>query len=97
MATYVMLVKLTDKGAADIKNAPERIEQSIKAWHEVGGTSLAVYLTMGEYDYCCLGEAPNDETAAKFLFKLARRGNVRTATMKAFSKEQVAELLAAID
>ena len=97
MATYVLLVKLTDKGAADIKNVPERIDQSIKAWREVGGQSLDVRLTMGEYDYCCIGEAPDDETVATFLFKLAKRGNVRTSTMKAFSKEQVAQMLAAID
>ena len=97
MATYVLLVKLTDKGAEDIKNVPARIDQSVKAWKEVGGESLAVHLTMGEYDYCCIGEAPNDDVVAKFLFKLARRGNVRTSTMKAFSKEQVAQLLAAID
>jgi uncharacterized protein with GYD domain len=97
MATYVLLVKLTDKGAADIKNVPERIDQSIRAWKEVGGTNLTVHLTMGEYDYCGIGEAPDDETVAKFLFKLAKRGNVRTSTMKAFSKEQVAQLLATID
>lgn len=97
MATYVLLVKLTDKGAADIENVPARIDQSIKAWKEVGGKDLTVHLTMGEYDYCCIGEAPDDETVAKFLFKLAKRGNVRTSTMKAFSKEQVAQLLAGAD
>ena len=49
MATYVLLVKLTDKGAADIENMPARIDQSIKAWKEVGGKDLTVHLTMGEY------------------------------------------------
>jgi hypothetical protein len=34
---------------------------------------------------------------AKFLFKLAKRGNVRGSTMKTYSKERVAQLLAAID
>jgi uncharacterized protein with GYD domain len=93
MATYVLLVKFTDKGAADIANVPERIDQSVKAWKEVGGQDFKVLMTMGEYDYCCIGEAPSDDVAMKFLFKLAKRGNVRTSTMKAFSKEQVSELL----
>ena len=53
-------------------------------------------MTMGEYDYCCIGEAPSDDVVMKFLFKLARRGNVRTSTMKAFSKAQVSELLKGI-
>jgi uncharacterized protein with GYD domain len=96
MATYVLLVKLTDKGAADIANVPERIDQSVNAWQEVGGGDLNVLMTMGEYDYCCIGEAPSDEVIMKFLFKLAKRGNVRTSTMKAFSKDQVSELLKGI-
>lgn len=97
MATYVLLVKFTDRGAADIRNVPTRIDQSVRGWEEVGGKDLTVLLTMGEYDYCCIGEAPNDETVAKFLFKLAQRGNVRTSTMKAFSRDQVAQLLAELD
>jgi uncharacterized protein with GYD domain len=96
MATYVLLVKLTDKGADDIGNVPERIDQSVKSWQEVGGRNLDVLLTMGEYDYCCIGEAPSDDVVMKFLFKLAKRGNVRTSTMKAFSKDEVSELLKGI-
>jgi len=96
MATYVLLVKFTDKGAADIANVPERIDQSVSAWQEVGGRDLNVLMTMGEYDYCCIGEAPSDDVVVKFLFKLAKRGNVRTSTMKAFSRDQVAELLKGI-
>ena len=96
MATYVLLVKLTDKVAADIANVPERIDQSVNAWQEVGGRDMNVLMTMGEYDYCCVGEAPSDDVVMKFLFKLAKRGNVRTSTMKAFSKDQVSELLKGI-
>jgi uncharacterized protein with GYD domain len=96
MARYVMLVKLTDQGARDIRNVPQRIEQTIKAWQELGGTDLSIVMTMGEYDYCCMGEAPSEEVMMKLLFKLAARGNVRTTTMKAFTKEEVAGLLAGI-
>jgi len=96
MATYVLLVKFTDKGAADITNVPDRIDQSVNAWREVGGRDFNVLMTMGEYDYCCIGEAPSDDVVMKFLFKLAKRGNVRTSTMKAFSKDQVSELLKGI-
>jgi len=96
MATYVLLVKLTDKGSADIRNVPERLDQSVKAWAEVGGGSLDIMMTMGEYDYCCIGDAPDDETVMKFLYKLAARGNVHTSTMKAFRKDQVAEMLTGV-
>lgn len=96
MARYVMLVKLTDQGARDIRNVPQRIEQTIKAWQELGGKDLSIVMTMGEYDYCCIGEAPSEEVMMKLLFKLAARGNVRTTTMKAFTKEEVAGLLVGI-
>lgn len=96
MALYVMLVKLTDQGARDIKNVPQRIDQTIKAWEELGGKDLNIVMTMGDYDYCCIGDAPSEDVMMKLLFKLAARGNVRTTTMKAFTKDQVAGLLAGI-
>jgi uncharacterized protein with GYD domain len=45
MATYVLLVKLTDKGAADIKNVPERIEQTTRLWRSSSSSwpSAATY------------------------------------------------------
>jgi ABC-type transport system substrate-binding protein len=64
---------ITDKGAADIVNVPQHIDQSVNAWQEVGGQSLNILLTMGEYDYCCIGEAQSDDVVMTFLFKLAKR------------------------
>ena len=96
MATYVLLVKLSDKGAADVRNVSQRLEQSVKAWAEVGGGSLDILMTMGDWDYCCIGDAPNDEAVMKFLYKLAAHGNVHTCTMKAFRKDQIAEMLTGV-
>ena len=93
MATYVMLMSLTDQGIKDIKNAAERIEQGIKAWKTMGGELTSFYTVMGEYDYVAIGEAPSDEVAMTFLLGLGSLGNVRTTTLKAFTNQVVAEII----
>jgi uncharacterized protein with GYD domain len=47
-------MKLTERGAKDLKNAPRRFESAIKAWELMGGTMLGAYFVMGEYDYIAI-------------------------------------------
>ena len=44
---------------------------------------------MGEYDYVAIGEMPSDEVAMRFLLSLGALGNVRTTTLRAFTKGRV--------
>ena len=89
MPTYIGLYKLTDKGVKNIKGAPKRIEEAIKAAEAVGGKVLGFYTVMGEYDYVAIGEFPNDEVA----LAIGAQGNVRTKTLKAFTKEEFAKIV----
>ncbi len=93
MPLYVSLMKLTEKGMADIKNAPKRLQESEKAMEQMGAKLLHFYMVMGEYDYVAVAEAPNDDVALAFLLGLGGQGNVRTVTMKAFSREHFGQLL----
>jgi uncharacterized protein with GYD domain len=93
MPTYVVLYKLTEQGVKEIKNAPERIEEGIKAAEAMGGKVLGFYATLGEYDYVSIGEAPNDEAAMTYMLGLGAQGYVRTTTLKAFTKEELAEMV----
>jgi len=93
MPTYILLMKITDQGIKTIKDAPMRVEEGIKAFEKIGGKILGFYLTMGEYDYMAIGEAPNDEAAVTFALALGSRGNVRTTSMKAFTKEEFAAMV----
>lgn len=93
MPTYVMLMKLTEQGAKDIKMAPERIKAGIKAHTDMGGKMLGFYAVMGEYDYIAFGEAPNDEAAIALSLVLSSQGNVKTTTLKAFTPEQFAAVV----
>jgi uncharacterized protein with GYD domain len=93
MPTYIMLMKITDQGRKDIKNAPQRVEQAIKTAEAMGGKMIGVYSTMGEYDYVAIGECPSDEVMMTFLLGLGSAGTVRTTTLRAFTKEQLAGMV----
>ena len=93
MPNYVILMKLTDQGAKTIKDAPGRVEAGIKAFEKMGGKVLGFYVVMGEYDYVSIGEAPSDEVATTFALALASLGNVKTTTLKAYTKEEFAVMV----
>lgn len=87
MQTYILLIKLTEQGIKDIKNAPKRMELAVQSLEAMGGKMIGIYSVMGEYDYVAIGELPSDEVALKFLLGLGAAGNVRTTTLKAFTRE----------
>ena len=93
MPTYIGLFKLTDQGIKDIKNAPGRVDEAIKGAQAMGGKVLGVYTVMGEHDYVTIGEFPSDEVATTFSLALSARGNVRTTTLRAFTREEFAGML----
>jgi uncharacterized protein with GYD domain len=93
MQTYILLMKLTEQGARDIKNAPARIREALQTFESMGGKPLGIYLVTGAYDYVAIGEAPSDEVAVTFALGLAAQGNVTTATLRAFTLEQVTAMV----
>jgi uncharacterized protein with GYD domain len=93
MPLYVTLFKLTDQGARNIKEAPQRHEAADKVAEAAGLKTLGFYVTMGDYDYVGIAEAPNDEAYAAFMLGVAAQGNVRTTTLKAFTMEDMAKIV----
>ena len=93
MVRRITFMKLTDQGAKDIKAAPKRIEEGIKAFEKMGGKMVGFYVVTGEYDYIAIGESPNDEVVMAFNMALSSLGNVRTTTIQAFTKEEFAAIV----
>ena len=93
MHTYVILMKLTDRGVRTVKDAPERIEEGIKSLEAMGGKLIGFYATLGQYDYVAIGEAPNEAIVVRFVLGLGAAGYVRTTTMKALSKNEFEEIV----
>jgi uncharacterized protein with GYD domain len=92
MPIYIGLLKLTDQGAKAIKDAPRRIEAGIKAFEKMGGRLIRFYVVTGEYDYIFIGEA-SEEVATIFSLSLTSLGNVRTTSLRAYTKEEFAAML----
>ena len=96
MATYIVLLKYTDQGALNIKESPGRVAAAKGAVESAGGKWLGYYLTLGEYDGVAIAEAPNDEVYSTVILAIARQGNVRTTTLKAFNEEEMSRIIAGI-
>jgi uncharacterized protein with GYD domain len=94
MPIYITLYNLTEKGAKNIKEAPDRIKEGIKAAESMGGKLLGFYATMGEYDYISIGEGLSDEVYMTFLIGLGAQGYVKTKTLKAFTPEEFGKMIA---
>jgi uncharacterized protein with GYD domain len=93
MATYISLIKLTDQGFKDIKNAPQRIEFVAKATEEMGGKMTNFYFTVGEYDYIGIFEGLTDEAIASLGPKINSLGNVKATAFRAFTTKEFAEMV----
>ncbi len=94
MPLYVGLLKFTAKGAADMKGWPKRVDEAKAAWEAMGGTTIAVVATMGEYDMVTVGEAPSDEIAVTWAAGVTANGYMTTTTLKGFGMEEMGALLA---
>ncbi len=97
MATYITLVNYTDQGIRTAKEAPQRIDAAKALIESMGGRFVAYYLTLGQFDAVAIGEAPDDETVAKFVLKIAGAGNVRTTTMRAFDEAEATRIFQSLD
>jgi uncharacterized protein with GYD domain len=84
MARYIMLVNWTDQGIRNVKDSPQRLDAARSFAKGLGAEVKDFYMTMGDHDMVVVVDAPNDDTMAKFVLKLAGGGNVRTKTLKAF-------------
>jgi uncharacterized protein with GYD domain len=93
MPTYVSLVRFTDQGIRNVKEAAERIAVVEKLFGQVGARMSEIYLTMGRYDYVVVMEAPDDETATKAALAVASLGNVRTETLRAYGRPEIARII----
>jgi uncharacterized protein with GYD domain len=95
MAYYVLLINWTDQGIRNVKTLAERIsgaEQLFQTRH--GAKLVQIFMTMGRYDTVSIWEAPNDESMTKAVLALGSQGNVRTETLRAYSRDELSALVA---
>lgn len=93
LPVFVVLGNWTDQGFRNAKDAPSRIKETHKTVTEAGG-KMQLYYTLGEYDFIMVMDMPNDKALIKTLTWLGSKGNVRTKTLKAWTEDEAAKVLA---
>jgi len=94
MPTYVLLANFTDQGIRNIKESPKREEAFRKLCETMGGQVKDAYRTMGRYDVAAIVDPPDDVAFSSILYSLGSLGNVRTETLRAFSRQEAELALA---
>lgn len=94
MATYIALTCFTDQGIRNVQDTTKRAEAVRKAAKKFGVTMKEIYWTLGSYDMVVVFEAKDDAAMTALSLGIAKSGNVRTQTMRAFSRDEMAGILA---
>ena len=77
----------------DAKDALTRNEQGRAAIEKAGGRLVGAWWTQGAYDVVVVAEFPDDETASAVMLAVGMTGNVRTETMRAYTREEMQRIL----
>ncbi len=93
MAKYIALSTFTDQGIRNVKDTAKRAEAIAAAAKKYGATMSQIYWTLGKYDVVAVIDAPDDESATAFSLAIGAAGNVRTQTMRAFSKDEIGAIV----
>ena len=94
MARYVSLINWTDQGIAAFQDTMDRADAAADLAKSLGAVLQQIYWCLGPYDIVAILEAPDDETVTAFALKLSSAGNVRTATMRAYSRDEIGAIIA---
>jgi len=93
MATYVTLLKFTERAVKDIKDTGKRAAE-LKNHAKKHGIEIKQQLwCMGAYDGLILFDAPDDETATAAMLSVGSRGFVSTQTLRSFTAAEMEKIV----
>ena len=95
MVRYILLLNWTDQGIRNAKESPKRAANFEKMVKKLGGETT-YYYTLGQYDLVAVVKLPDDESMLKLGLELGRLGNVRTTTLKGWTKQEMAGIFSSL-
>lgn len=96
MSKYIILFRFTQKGIEQIKESPARVGAAKQLFREMNAKVEEFYALMGRYDTMFVAEAPDDETIIKAVVALCSQGNVKAETIRAFTEEEMKNIVEAL-
>lgn len=93
MPTYISLMKWTEQGIRKVKETTKRAKDFQELAAKVNVKIREIHWTMGRYDVVVVAEAPDDETISRLTLGLGMMGNVKTETIRAFSAQEMNQIV----
>jgi uncharacterized protein with GYD domain len=93
MATYLGLMRFTDQGIRKVDKTTKRAKDFQEFAAKMNVKVRDMYWTLGRYDVVVIAEAPDDETITRLTLGLSMLGNVKTETLRAFSAQEMNQIL----
>lgn len=97
MATFVTLITMTEHGEHEVQKTVERADAFREAAKKAGVEVKDIYWTMGGFDGVVVFDAPDDQKAASLILSLGSKGSVRTQTLRAFDRDEIATILESVE
>ena len=93
MATHIVLMSWTDQGIKDFQGSPSRADVGREEMEKLGVSRREIYWTIGPYDVVIIVDAPDEESLAAALLRIGAAGNVRTTTLRAFTRDEFTRIV----
>jgi uncharacterized protein with GYD domain len=93
MPRYVLLVDWTDQGVEAVDQTVDRLEQGTKLGESFGCKIEHVWWTQGNHDMVSVIHASDEQAMVAYTLAVARLGNLRTTTLRAWSGDEMREIL----
>ena len=93
MPMYVGLHKFTPQGVSKIKDTTKRAEDFKNAAESAGVKVRELLWVQGEYDIVTVIDAKDELAAAALGLNVAKLGNIRSETLRAFTAAEMNQIL----
>ncbi len=93
MCRYVVLLKFTEQGIAQVSDTLDRTEAFRSEAEQAGATVEGQYWTTGPYDGVIILTAPDEPTAVGLILRLGKDSNVTTCMLRTFGSGELQNVL----
>jgi uncharacterized protein with GYD domain len=93
MPRYVLLVDWTEQGVHAVDHTVDRLEDGRKIGETFGCEIEHVWWTQGSHDMVSVVHAPDEQAMVAYTLAVARLGNFRTTTLRAWSADEMREIV----
>lgn len=93
MATFIALSNFTEQGIRNVRDSTQRAAVVEEAAGRFGAKMTQLYWTLGQHDLVAVIDAPDDASATAFALSIGMAGNIRTTTLRAFSRDEMNAIL----